>query len=145
MTLIEIDEYRKGRQRRTVSIENRQIPDESEAALDKEALFRKVEASLDEEPSRFPGLRDAIREVYTSTPATYRRYTLTPQGSAFGIRKDCSNVAATVLSPRTPVRNLYLTGQSLNLHGLLGVSMTSILTCREILGTLPPILTSFHA
>ena len=34
---IEIDEYRKGRQRRTVSIENRQIPDESEAALDKEA------------------------------------------------------------------------------------------------------------
>jgi len=46
---IEIDEYRKGRQRRTVSIEDRQIPDESEAALEKEALFRKVEASLDEE------------------------------------------------------------------------------------------------
>ena len=95
--------------------------------------------------SRLPGLRDAIREVYTSTPATYRRYTLTPQGSAFGIRKDCTNVAATVLSSRTPVRNLYLTGQSLNLHGLLGVSMTSILTCREILGTLPSILTHFHA
>ena len=107
------------------------------------------QAKLDEclalATSRLPGLRDAILEVYTSTPATYRRYTLTPQGSAFGIRKVCTNVAATVLSPRTPVRNLYLTGQSLNLHGLLGVSMTSILTCREILGTLPPILTHFHA
>ena len=105
----------------------------------------KLEECLALAASRFPGLRDAIREVYTSTPATYRRYTLTPQGSAFGIRKVCTNVAATVLSPRTPVRNLYLTGQSLNLHGLLGVSMTSILTCREILGTLPSILTHFHA
>jgi len=27
-----------------------------------------------------------------------------------------------------------LTGQSLNLHGILGVSMTSFLTCAEILG-----------
>lgn len=46
---IEIDEYRKNRQRRMVSLEERQIPDESEAPLEKETLFRKVEASLDEE------------------------------------------------------------------------------------------------
>ena len=40
----------------------------------------------------------------------------------------------TVLTPRTPIPNLLLTGQSLNLHGVLGVSMTSFLTCAEILG-----------
>ena len=33
-----------------------------------------------------------------------------------------------------PIPNLLLTGQSLNLHGILGVSMTSFLTCAEILG-----------
>lgn len=94
----------------------------------------KLEECLSLASSRLPGLENAVSEVYTSTPATYRRYTLTPSGSAFGIRKDCFNTAATVISPRTPVRNLFLTGQSLNLHGLLGVTMTSILTCREILG-----------
>ena len=30
--------------------------------------------------------------------------------------------------------NLLMTGQSLNLHGMLGVSMTSVLTCAEIIG-----------
>jgi all-trans-retinol 13,14-reductase len=32
------------------------------------------------------------------------------------------------------LRNVFLTGQNLNLHGILGVSMTSVLTCMEILG-----------
>ena len=40
----------------------------------------------------------------------------------------------TMLTPRTPVPNLLLTGQNLNLHGILGVSMTAFLTCSEILG-----------
>jgi hypothetical protein len=40
----------------------------------------------------------------------------------------------TVLTPRTPIPNLLQTGQSLNLHGILGVSMTSFFTCAEILG-----------
>jgi all-trans-retinol 13,14-reductase len=40
----------------------------------------------------------------------------------------------TILTPRTPVPNLLLTGQSLNLHGVLGVSVTAFFTCAEILG-----------
>ena len=39
-----------------------------------------------------------------------------------------------MLTPRTPLPNLLLTGQNLNLHGVLGVSMTSFFTCAEILG-----------
>ncbi len=46
---IEIDEYRKGRQKMTVSLEGRQLPADPESPLEKEALFRRVEASLDEE------------------------------------------------------------------------------------------------
>ena len=46
---IEIDEYRRGRQRKMVSIEERQLEDEPGTAMEREALFRRVEASLDEE------------------------------------------------------------------------------------------------
>ncbi len=82
-----------------------------------------------------PGLREMIIQTYTSTPLTYRDYTLTPNGSAYGVRRDCRNLVITMLSPRTPIPNLMLTGQNLMLHGLEGVSMTALLTCQEILGT----------
>jgi phytoene dehydrogenase-like protein len=76
----------------------------------------------------------AIEKTYASTPLSYRDYTATPYGSAYGIRKNCEQLMTTLLSPRTPEPNLFLTGQNLNLHGVLGVSMTSFLTCAEIIG-----------
>lgn len=81
-----------------------------------------------------PGLSGAIERYYTSTSLTYRDYTATPCGSAFGIMKDWNSPLTTVLSPRTPVENLLLTGQNLNLHGVLGVSMTTLYTCAQLLG-----------
>ena len=57
-----------------------------------------------------PGLRGMVEKSYTSTPLTYRDYTLTPYGSAYGVRKDCRNLLMTTLSPRTPIPNLLLTG-----------------------------------
>lgn len=83
---------------------------------------------------RLPELRGAIERVFTSTPLSYQSYISSAEGSAFGVRKDYNNPMYTVLTPRTPIPNLLLTGQSLNLHGVLGVSMTSFLTCAEILG-----------
>lgn len=71
---------------------------------------------------------------YISTPLTYRDYTATPLGSAYGIRKDFHNPVMTMLSPRTPIPNLYLTGQSLMLHGVQGVTETAFETCSELLG-----------
>jgi all-trans-retinol 13,14-reductase len=38
-----------------------------------------------------------------------------------------------MLSPRTPIPNLLLTGQNLMLHGLEGVAMAAQQTCEEIL------------
>lgn len=75
-----------------------------------------------------PGLHDMVERQYVSTPLTWRDYTLTPCGSAFGVRKDCRNPLMTMLSPKTPVKNLYLTGQSLVLHGVEGVTMTAFKT-----------------
>ncbi|MBR0259205.1 MAG: NAD(P)/FAD-dependent oxidoreductase [Prevotella sp.] len=79
-----------------------------------------------------PDLRDMVETCYTSTPLTWRDYTLSPCGSAFGIRKDCRQPLITMLSPKTPVPNLFLTGQSLVLHGLEGVTMTAFKTLEEV-------------
>lgn len=80
-----------------------------------------------------PGLSEQSRS-YVSTPLTWRDYTLTPEGSAYGLRKDFRDPLLTMLSPRTPISNLLLTGQNLMLHGVHGVTMTAFHTCAEILG-----------
>lgn len=84
--------------------------------------------------TKLPGLADAIEGKWVSTPLTYADYTGTEQGSAYGIMKDFNSPMLTVLTPKTPAANVFLTGQSLNLHGILGTSMTSMFTCSEIIG-----------
>jgi phytoene dehydrogenase-like protein len=79
-----------------------------------------------------PGLSKMVEKRYTSTPLTWRDYTLSPCGSAFGVRKDCRNPLLTMLSPKTPIPNLFLTGQSLVLHGLEGVTCTAFDTIKQI-------------
>ena len=80
-----------------------------------------------------PGLSDMVSELYVSTPHTWQRFTHTPDGSAYGVRKDCRQPLLTMLSPRTPIANLLLTGQSVMLHGLEGVAMTARQTCEILL------------
>lgn len=82
--------------------------------------------------TQMPGLSNRIETVYTSTPLTWRDYNLTPEGSAYGIRKDCQQPLLTILTPRTPVPNLFLTGQSLMVHGLQGTTMTALATIQEV-------------
>ena len=84
--------------------------------------------------NRLPELRGAIDKIFTSSPLSYHSYVASAEGCAYGIRKDYNNPMFTVLTPRTPIPNLLQTGQSLNLHGILGVSMTSFFTCAVILG-----------
>lgn len=97
----------------------------------------KLAECLDLAAEAVPGIKEAVDKVYCSTPLSYLSYLSSPQGSSYGAVKDWNNPAGTILSPRTPLSNLLLTGQSLNLHGILGVSMTSILTCSTILGLEP--------
>ncbi|MBQ3634222.1 MAG: NAD(P)/FAD-dependent oxidoreductase [Bacteroidales bacterium] len=93
-----------------------------------------AERAIDFVNEKVEGLRAAVDKYWVSTPLTYTDYTGTVEGSAYGIRKDYSNTMYTILTPKTPVENVYLTGQNLNLHGILGTSMTSFFTCAEILG-----------
>ena len=81
-----------------------------------------------------PGLSSAVERRYTSSPLTYRDYLAAPQGSAFGLRKDWRCPLQTFLSVRTPLPNLFLTGQSLVLPGIEGTAQTAMQTCSAVLG-----------
>jgi len=95
---------------------------------------RKAELLLDSVERKFPGLRSHIKSYYTATPLSYRDYIGNDDGSLYGIVKDYKHTLKTFISPRTKVSNLYLTGQNLNLHGILGASMSGIVTCCALLG-----------
>jgi all-trans-retinol 13,14-reductase len=95
---------------------------------------RKAEKLLDVVEEKFPGLRDCIKTYYTATPLSYRDYVGNDDGSMYGIAKDYSNPLKTFISPRTKIPNLYLTGQNLNLHGILGATMSGLVTSVAFLG-----------
>jgi all-trans-retinol 13,14-reductase len=80
-----------------------------------------------------PGLSDMVAEYYVSTPLTYRDYTLTPNGSAYGIRKDYHTPMFNIIPPVTTIPNLLLTGQNLIMHGIEGVTQTAFLTSEVLM------------
>lgn len=82
----------------------------------------------------FPQLPGNIEKIFSTTPLSFRDFTGTEEGSAYGVVKNCNSPLTTLISPRTKIGNLLLTGQSLNVHGALGVTLTAMLTCAELLG-----------
>ena len=94
----------------------------------------KSEIIIKELEKKFPNLRDCIEAVYSSTPLSYRDYIGCNRGSMYGYVKDANNPLKSFISPRTKIKNLYFTGQSLNMHGILGVTISGVVTCSEILG-----------
>jgi all-trans-retinol 13,14-reductase len=83
----------------------------------------------------FPTLGDAVEHISASTPLTIRDYTGSKSGAIYGIEKDCNNMIQSIIVPRTKIKNLYLTGQNINLHGLIGVAASALLTAGEFVGT----------
>ena len=81
----------------------------------------------------FPGIKNNIEDYYTSTPLTYFDYTGTEGGAMYGIAKDVSNSAGGRVSHKTKIPNLFLAGQNINSHGILGTIVGTIVTCGEII------------
>lgn len=94
---------------------------------------QKAEILIEAVEKQFPGLHRHIETYYTSTPLTWRDYTGTRAGSAYGVLKDYHRPLESVIMPRTKVPNLYLTGQNTNVHGILGVTISSVVTCSALL------------
>ncbi|PXY44976.1 phytoene desaturase family protein [Flavobacterium hydrophilum] len=95
---------------------------------------RKAAKFLDEIEIKFPGIRNCIKSVHTSTPLSYRDYIGGDNGNMYGYVKDSSNPMKTLIPSKTKLENLYLTGQSINMHGVLGVTIGAVVTCSEIVG-----------
>jgi all-trans-retinol 13,14-reductase len=130
MAYMRFDEVRKWENTfNTVSHEVSRGEDYEEfKRIKSEKLFDLVE-------TKFPGFKEAVKSYYAATPLSMRDYIGTDDGSLYGIVKDYREPMRTFISPRTKIRNLLLTGQNLNLHGVLGVTVSSVLTCSEILGS----------
>ena len=94
---------------------------------------RKADILLDAVEREYPGLRDSIKHYYTSTPLTYQDYTGTEGGGMYGVARDIHLGAACRVPQRTKVPNVFLTGQNINSHGILGVIVGTIVTCSEFL------------
>ena len=94
----------------------------------------RAEKLLNLVSQKFPSLRHSIAFMEISTPLTYHDYTGTPDGSLYGIQKSYSEPEATLITPKTKIPNFYFTGQNINLHGVLGVTVGAVMTCGEILG-----------
>ena len=82
----------------------------------------------------FPDFRTKISDVFSASPLTIRDYLGTKEGANYGTIRDCKNLAASFVSVRTKINNLLLTGQCVNLHGILGVPITAVSTCGELVG-----------
>jgi all-trans-retinol 13,14-reductase len=80
-------------------------------------------------------LRNCIQSYHTATPLSYRDYIGNDDGSLYGISKDYKDPVKTLISAKTKLPNLYFTGQNLNLHGILGATMSGLQTCTLLLGS----------
>ncbi len=82
----------------------------------------------------FQDIETSVENYATSTPLTYLDYTGIPEGSMYGIAKDYTNQVGTYMPIDTRVSNFKLMGQSIGLHGIMGVAMNSVLACSKIVG-----------
>ncbi|MGO1244063.1 MAG: phytoene desaturase family protein [Sphingobacterium sp.] len=94
----------------------------------------KAQILLDVVSGALPGLNDAVRNTYVSTPLSYRDYIGMYQGNLYGHRKLADAPLKTYISPSTKIDNLFFTGHAIAMHGVLGVTIGAVATCGEILG-----------
>ena len=81
-----------------------------------------------------PGISDCVEYRFAASPLTIRDYYGSKEGTLYGYRQDCENMALSQLHIATKLRNLLLTGQNIYLHGICGVPLTAIVTAEAILG-----------
>lgn len=81
-----------------------------------------------------PGLKAQVQYWEAATPLTYRDYTGTWQGSAYGVKKSSQRLREATLSVRTHAGNLLLAGQSVVLPGMVGVTISAAAAAGTIIG-----------
>lgn len=96
----------------------------------KERHARQLIREAEEMFGSFTGAK--ILDAYT--PLTVRDWVNSPGGSAYGVQRSSSQMLATALLNRTPIKGLYLAGQNVLAAGIIGTIMGSFSTVKLILG-----------
>jgi all-trans-retinol 13,14-reductase len=81
-----------------------------------------------------PDIQCHIDSIYASTPLTYRDFIGGKNANLYGFSANVSAPFNTMVLPQTSISNLFLTGQSVNMHGILGTTIGAVSTCAAILG-----------
>lgn len=111
------------------------IVEKSDRGTDYKAFKQKhIDIVLNELESKYPNIKQCIHSVYATTPLSYRDYIGSFKGNMYGFVKETNNPMATFFSPKTRVSNFFVTGQTVNMHGIMGTTIGAINTCSEIIG-----------
>lgn len=94
---------------------------------------RKANQILSVLESNFPSISNDVRSKYMSSPLSYRDYIGTKNGNLYGPQKFSQAPLDSMISSKTKVPNLYFTGQSTGMHGILGVTIGAVLACGMII------------
>jgi all-trans-retinol 13,14-reductase len=81
-----------------------------------------------------PAVRGKLDIAELSTPLSTRHFMNYQRGEAYGVSATPARFGLRCLTPHTPVRNLYLTGQDVCTLGVTGAMMGGVLTASAVLG-----------
>ena len=96
----------------------------------KERLSGRLLATVEE---HVPAIRGKIDYHELSTPLSTRDLVNYPLGEMYGIEHSPSRFRQKWLQPRTPIRNLFLTGQDITTVGVTGALLAGLLTASVVL------------
>jgi all-trans-retinol 13,14-reductase len=95
---------------------------------------RITEALLNLVEQHHPGFRDLVAYAELATPLTFEFFTGAPSGTIYGYPATPEKFRKTWLRPKTPIRNLYLTGTDAAVLGVMGALMGGVATASTLLG-----------
>lgn len=78
-----------------------------------------------------PEIDGKFKIISSASPQTYESYTGTSRGAAYGLKQSVNQIK---LGTRTSIVGLYLAGQSILMPGIMGASISGVISVANILG-----------
>lgn len=86
---------------------------------------------LDEFLHVFPDMKSKVRILDSASSYTFEKWTSAPCGSAYGLK---FSINQQRMNCKTPLRGLFLAGQSVNTPGIMGAVISSFIAVSNMLG-----------
>jgi phytoene dehydrogenase-like protein len=98
------------------------------------AKARITKALLDLVEKHHPGFRELVALAELATPLTFEFFTAAPSGTIYGYPATPERFRKPWFAPKTPIKNLYLTGADAGILGIMGALMGGVATASTLLG-----------